>query len=311
VFEKNHLEFEKNQSVTRDYPSTQRLLILGCGDVGLRLIRWLRQRHRHDRLQIIATARRPEQATAIRHAGAMPMLIDLDNPISVKRLAAIASWVIVLAPPSERSAHQDLRSKLLIAQLRSQSIDAKLIYVSTTGVFGDSQGAWIDECFYPRPSQARSLRRLSAEQQWLAAFHAVRLRVPGIYAEDRLPLERIRQGKPCLRASEDSFSNHIHADDLAMILWLCLFRSPPARLYATVDSEPIQMGEWFDHLAKLYNLPAVPRVSAEAVKQAVSPMMWSFMQESRRIHNGRMHRELKPRLKAPSARRFLAQLVST
>lgn len=311
MFEKNHLEFEKNQSVTRDYPSTQRLLILGCGDVGLRLIRWLRQRHRHDRLQIIATARRAEQATAIRRAGAMPMLIDLDDPISVKRLAAIASWVIVLAPPSERSAHQDLRSKLLIAQLRSKSSDAKLIYVSTTGVFGDSQGAWIDECFYPRPSQARSLRRLSAEQQWLAAFHAVRLRVPGIYAEDRLPLERIRQGKPCMRASEDSYSNHIHADDLAMILWLCLFRSPPARLYATVDNEPLQMGEWFDHLAKLYNLPAVPRVSAAAVKQAVSPMMWSFMQESRRIHNGRMHLELKPRLKAPSARRFLAQLVST
>lgn len=311
MFEKNHLVFEKNQSVTRDYPSTQRLLILGCGDVGLRLIRWLRQRHRHDRLQIIATARRAEQATAIRHAGAMPMLIDLDDPKSVKRLAAIASWVIVLAPPSERSAHQDLRSKLLIAQLRSQSSDAKLIYVSTTGVFGDSQGAWIDECFYPRPSQARSLRRLSAEQQWLAACHAVRLRVPGIYAEDRLPLERIRQGKPCMRASEDSYSNHIHADDLAMILWLCLFRSQPARLYATVDNEPLQMGEWFDHLAKLYNLPAVPRVSAEAVKQAVSPMMWSFMQESRRIHNDRMLKELKPRLKAPNARGFLEQLIGT
>jgi len=311
VFEKNHLVFEKNQSVTRDYPSTQRLLILGCGDVGLRLIRWLRQRHRHDRLQIIATARRAEQAAAIRHAGAMPMLIDLDDPKSVKRLAAIASWVIVLAPPSERSAHQDLRSKLLIAQLRSQSSDAKLIYVSTTGVFGDSQGAWIDECFYPRPSQARSLRRLSAEQQWLAACHAVRLRVPGIYAEDRLPLERIRQGKPCMRASEDSYSNHIHADDLAMILWLCLFRSQPARLYATVDNEPLQMGEWFDHLAKLYNLPAVPRVSAEAVKQAVSPMMWSFMQESRRIHNDRMLKELKPRLKAPNARGFLEQLIGT
>jgi len=311
VFEKNHLVFEKNQSVTSDYPSTQRLLILGCGDVGLRLIRWLRQRHRHDRLQIIATARRAEQAAAIRHAGAMPMLIDLDDPKSVKRLAAIASWVIVLAPPSERSAHQDLRSKLLIAQLRSQSSDAKLIYVSTTGVFGDSQGAWIDECFYPRPSQARSLRRLSAEQQWLAACHAVRLRVPGIYAEDRLPLERIRQGKPCMRASEDSYSNHIHADDLAMILWLCLFRSQPARLYATVDNEPLQMGEWFDHLAKLYNLPAVPRVSAEAVKQAVSPMMWSFMQESRRIHNDRMLKELKPRLKAPNARGFLEQLIGT
>ena len=200
---------------------------------------------------------------------------------------------------------------MLIAQLRSQSSDAKLIYVSTTGVFGDSQGAWIDECFYPRPSQARSLRRLSAEQQWLAACHAVRLRVPGIYAEDRLPLERIRQGKPCMRASEDSYSNHIHADDLAMILWLCLFRSQPARLYATVDNEPLQMGEWFDHLAKLYNLPAVPRVSAEAVKQAVSPMMWSFMQESRRIHNDRMLKELKPRLKAPNARGFLEQLIGT
>jgi nucleoside-diphosphate-sugar epimerase len=186
-----------------------------------------------------------------------------------------------------------------------QAAIQKLIYVSTTGVFGDWQGAWIDETVTPRPSQPRSLRRLNAEQQLLQAFHAVRLRVPGIYAADRLPIDRIRQGKPCLEPQEDSYSNHIHADDLAMILWLSLFRAAPARLYAICDNEPLAMGDWFDHIARLHGLTPPPRASREAVKSAVSPMMWSFMQESRRIHNRRMHAEIRPRLKAPGARSFL------
>lgn len=316
----------KKPRLRLDYPSPQRLLILGCGDVGLRLIRWLRQVHRPEGLQIIATARRHEQALAIREAGATPILIDLDHQTAVKRLASLASWLIVLLPPSERLSDQDLRIKRLVAQWRAGTSDIasaassvqrrghttikKLIYVSTTGVFGDWQGAWIDETVTPRPKQARSLRRLHAEQQLLQAFHAVRLRVPGIYAEDRLPTDRIRQGKPCLEPQEDSYSNHIHADDLAIMLWLSLFRAAPGRLYAIVDNEPLAMGDWFDHIARLHGLPPPPRAPRETVSSAVSPMMWSFMQESRRIHNRRMHEEIRPRLKAPRARIFLEQMMS-
>ena len=326
-----------NLRLAPNYPSPARLLILGCGDVGLRLIRWLRQRHPPQRLQILASARRNAQAHAIREAGAMALTLDFDDPKTLHRLTALASWIVVLVPPSDRSASTDQRAQRIIAGLSRTgglflasgirgipmqpkaltpakpawpAAVPKLLYISTTGVFGDWNGAWIDETAKACATQARSLRRLHAELQFRQRCFAVRLRVPGIYAEDRLPLARIRDAKPCLQHDEDGYSNHIHADDLAYLLWLCLFRAPASRLYALVDNEPLKMGQWFDHIAKRHALPPVPRLSRLEVQSAVSPMMWSFMQESRRIRNLRMHREIQPRLKAPCATTFLDEALA-
>jgi len=300
------------KATSLNYPLPSRLLIIGCGDVGLRLIRQLRKLHPPQRLQILASARRSEQAQAIRDAGAIALKLDLDRPERLRQLAGLARWIVLAAPPSERHSSRDMRTRALIAKLQGKlnSPVSKLIYISTTGVFGDWGGNWIDETVKPRPILPRSLRRLDAERCLKESLGAVRLRVPGIYAEDRLPIARIQQGQPCLEGEEDSYSNHIHADDLASIVWLSLFRAPPARLYAVVDDEPMKMGEWFDRIAVRAGLAKVPRASREAVKAAVSPMMWSFMQESRRISNRRLHREIRPRLKAPSAGSFIDQALT-
>ena len=273
--------------------------------------------HPPGRLHIIASARRPEQAQAIREAGALALDMDFDRPRPFRQLAGLAPWIIIAVPPSERHHCQDLRSRELIAKLRANAgrhqgaAVAKLVYISTTGVFGDWEGGWIDETAKPRAKQARSLRRLDAEQCFTKAFHAVRLRAPGIYAEDRLPLRRIQQGLPAIVSDDDSYSNHIHADDLASIAWLSLFRAPPARLYAVVDNEPLKMGDWFDHIARCAGLEKLPRAPREAVQAAVNPMMWSFLQESRQIRNHRMLREIRPKLKAASARDFIDRVFST
>jgi len=295
-----------------DYPLPWRLLIVGCGDVGLRLIQRLRAVRGPAQLSILATARRTAQCEAIRQAGATPLLANLDQPGDVARLAALGQHAVILAPPGEGGV-RDHRSRRLVAAwaAATRSYPAPrpaFVYLSTTGVYGDCSGAWVDECSPARPQHDRSRRRWDAEEQWRSRLGAVRLRVPGIYAGDRLPLARIAQGLPCLDPGEDSYSNHIHAEDLAQLAWLALFRAGPGRLYTVADDEPLPMGQWFDAVAAAFGMPAVPRLPRAQAQLRVSPMMWSFMTESRRLRNSRMHRELRPRLIAPRARDYLLSI---
>jgi nucleoside-diphosphate-sugar epimerase len=134
------------------------------------------------------------------------------------------------------------------------------------------------------------------------------LRVPGIYAHDRLPLERLRAGSPALAPDDDVFTNHIHADDLARIAIAALFRGRRGRTYNTVDDSHLKMGDYFDAVADAFELPRPPRLPREQLKAAVSPMMYSFMAESRRLRNDRMKRELRVRLAWPTVAATLAGL---
>ena len=319
----------RNPAFHRYYRLPWRLLIVGCGDVGLRLIRRLRASHPASRIAIVATARRAEQQDAIRMAGAVPLRVDLDQRHEAARIAALGRRAVISAPPSEGGGTRDLRTRSLVAAWTSSRPKRTLprfgappagsqgtpgvapgafVYLSTTGVFGDHGGAWIDECAPALPGQDRSRRRLDAEQQWRTRLGAARLRIPGIYAQDRLPLERLAQGLPCVEASDDSYTNHIHAEDLAQIAWLALFRAKRGRQYVVVDDEPLPMGEWFDAIAKTFGLASPPRLARAQVRAQVSPMMWSFMRESRRLRNLRMRKELRPQLLAARARDYLLSL---
>jgi len=289
------------------------LLVVGCGDVGLRLIA---QRGGHpDRLRIIATARRPEQLAAIRKAGAIPLACNLDDRRSLTRLRALSNWLVHLAPPPAEGAG-DRRTRWLAAacaQRFAAWAPARLAYVSTTGVYGDCEGAQIDETRWLRPSNPRSARRVAAEQTLRAygrrtGARVSLLRAPGIYAEDRLPFERLRQGQPALLADEDVFTNHIHANDLANASWLALFRSRGGRSFNVCDDTDLKMGDYFDVVADATGLPRPPRMSRAEVATRVSPMMLSFMRDSRRIANTRMKRELRLRLRVPDVHALLALL---
>jgi nucleoside-diphosphate-sugar epimerase len=185
--------------------------------------------------------------------------------------------------------------------------------VSTTGVYGDCGGDQFDETRPVAPKNSRAVRRVDAERvlrQWALRAHARLsiLRVPGIYAADRLPLERLRQGTPALSAEEDVYTNHIHAEDLARIIALTLRRGASQRVYHTVDDSDMKMGEYFDVVADAFQLARPPRVSRPQLASQVSPMLLSFMSESRRLSNDRMQYELGVRLKYPTVAEFLQQL---
>ncbi|THC45038.1 NAD-dependent epimerase/dehydratase family protein [Massilia sp. Mn16-1_5] len=280
-----------------------RLLLLGCGDVGMRLLPLLVPRFR-----VFAVTRDESRTGELRALGAIPVVADLDRPASLARLRGLASRVVHLAPPQTEGA-LDLRTRRLTAILPE---GARLVYVSTSGVYGDCKGALIDETRGVAPKNARAARRVDAERvlrAWAmrSAGSVAILRVPGIYAADRLPLRRLREGTPALRAEDDVYTNHIQADDLARIVALALFRGLPGRVYHAADDTRLKMGDYFDLVADAYGLARPPRLAREDLRAAVSPMLLSFMSESRRLDNTRMRRELGVRLRYPDVHRALAQ----
>jgi nucleoside-diphosphate-sugar epimerase len=273
-----------------------RVLIVGCGDVGMRLLPLLTPHFR-----VFATTSQPERRAELRAAGAVPLVANLDHPASLRRLAGLAPWVVHLAPPPADGA-LDRRTRNLTAILPEQG---RLVYVSTTGVYGDCGGALFDESRPVAPRNPRALRRVDAERtlrRWAQGSGAALsiLRVPGIYAADRLPLKRLQQGTPALIEADDVYTNHIHADDLAAIIARALFRALPNRIYHAVDDSEMKMAEYFDAVADAHQLPRPPRLPRAELQQVVTPALLSFMSESRRLRNDRIKRELGVRLRYPT-----------
>ena len=270
-----------------------RLLILGCGDVGMRLLPLLRARFR-----VFAVTSQPARCAQLRAAGAVPIVANLDDRASLRRLAGLASMVVHLAPPLS-SGLLDRRTRNLGAILPEH---ARLVYVSTSGVYGDCGGAIVAETRPVAPANARARRRVDAERvlrEWGARRGAsvAILRVPGIYADERLPLKRLREGTPALAAADDVYTNHIHADDLARIIERALWRGRPGRVYHASDDSVLKMAEYFDAVADTFGLPRAPRLPRAELQQVVTPMLLSFMSESRRMDNTRIRRELGVRLR--------------
>jgi nucleoside-diphosphate-sugar epimerase len=272
-----------------------RLLIVGCGDVGMRLLPQVAKRFR-----VFAVTSQPARCAELRAAGAIPVVADLDRPETLKRLGRLAPWVVHLAPPPKQGA-LDLRTRNLTAILPEGT---RVVYISTTGVYGDRQGALIDETAPRAPRNARAQRRVDAEQvlrAWAVGTggRVAILRAPGIYAAQRLPLERLRQGTPALAAQDDVYTNHIHADDLAGLALLALFRARPGRAYNASDDTHMKMGDYFDLVADAFGLPRPPRLPRAELERVVSPVQLSFMSESRRLGNRRIKDELRARLRHP------------
>lgn len=284
-----------------------RLLIVGCGDVGMRLLPLLAGRFR-----IFALTSQRERAASLRAAGAVPIVADLDRPATLRRLRGLADWVVHLAPPQPEGG-VDRRTRHLAAALGKA---ARLVYVSTSGVYGDCGGELVRESRPVAPRNARAGRRVDAERvlrAWALAggSRLAILRVPGIYAADRLPLKRLEQGTPALRPEDDVYTNHIHADDLARIVALALFRAPGGgRVLHAVDDTRMKMGDYFDAVADAFKLARPPRLPRAELQAVVTPTLLSFMSESRRLDNTRLKRELRVRLRYPDVAAALAQVQS-
>jgi len=284
----------------------KRILIIGCGDVGERLVR----RYRHQ-AHFFALTRSVAGAARLRALGVKPIVGDLDQPSTLLRLPRVDGVFHFAPPPAEGAS--DTRTRHLLRALARQAHPDKLVYISTSGVYGDCGGAWVQESRATAPVNARARRRVDAETQlrnWGARQHVnvAILRAPGIYAADRLPLERIRRGTPALIADEDSYTNHIHADDLARLAWVAMFRARPQRIYHAVDAQPMKMGDWFDSCADAFDLPRPPRVTRAAADGLLSEALLSFLRESRQLSNRRATHELRFRYLYPSSHALLKEI---
>lgn len=287
------------------------LLIVGMGDVGKRLA------GAHPHIRTLGVARSAPSALSIREAGGVPVAADLDRRERLTRLAGLSPWIVHLAPPPSESS-SDSRTRHLIAALgkaaaKRGSLPRRMVYISTSGVYGNCDGTRV---FEHRPTAARNgraIRRVDAERQLrrFASRHDIKLailRAPGIYAADRLPIERIRKQTPAVLQSEDSYTNHIHADDLANLVWLALFRGKNNRVYHAVDDSVKKMGDYFDMVADHFGLPRCPRISRAEAQQVLSPALLSFLNESRILDNTRLKAELRARLNYPGVETFLASV---
>jgi nucleoside-diphosphate-sugar epimerase len=292
-----------NQSPLGALPSRfkrERLLIIGCGDVGQRVVRV--QRHMH----VVALTSSPERVGALRAQGVTPVVGNLDETASLQRLAGWATRVLHLAPPPLQGS-TDPRTLALTRMLMRRSAPLSVVYGSTSGVYGDCAGAWVNENRMVNPITPRAQRRVDAEARvrYLGRLRSspVRvsvLRIPGIYAPDReggTPRERLLRGTPVLAQADDVFTNHIHADDLARACQMALWRGKPQRVYNVNDDSQLLMGDYFDMAAGLYALAKPPRISREQAQVELPAMQLSFMSESRRMVNTRMKRELRLQLR--------------
>lgn len=279
------------------------LLIVGCGDVGLRVARLLQARW-----CVIALTSSAARIAELRAVGVRPLVGNLDEPATLARLAGLADAVLHLAPPPPQGA-TDPRTANLLRALALKGRVERIVYGSTSGVYGDCGGASIDETRAVNPATDRARRRVDAERRlrWYGRAFGARvtlLRIPGIYAGDRAgghPRERLARGTPVLAPEFDVFTNHIHADDLARACVAALHRGAPQRVLHVSDDTALKMGDYFDLAADLCGLARPRRVGLEEARATLSPMQLSFMGESRRLRNGRLKRELRLHLRYPTA----------
>ncbi|APW43727.1 SDR family oxidoreductase [Rhodoferax saidenbachensis] len=280
----------------------ERVLVVGCGDVGQRVARNLQPR-----VRLLALTSNVTRVAALRAQGVTPLLGNLDQAATVRRLAGLATRVVHLAPPPGEG-WTDPRTRSLLQTLRRRGLPRSVVYGSTSGVYGNCDGAWVAESRAVNADTPRAMRRVDAEQnlRFFGRATGVRssiLRIPGIYAPDReggTPRTRLLKGTPVLQAADDVYTNHIHADDLARACVLALWRGGAQRVYNVNDDTVLKMGDYFDLAADLYGLPRPPRVARAGAGQQLSLQLLSFMGESRRLVNTRLKRELGLRLRYPT-----------
>lgn len=283
------------------------VLIIGCGDIGLRLAELCRP------ASVTGVVRSEQSVARLLARGIVPSILDLDSAIGAGQLPAASHELYYLAPPPPHG-DSDPRVGAVCAALVGSNRPRKVVYLSTTAVYGDCNGRWIDETAPLRPGSARGRRRLDAERQWLGWGEAqgipvVVLRVPGIYGPGRLPVDRLRQGLPVLAEQESPFTNRIHADDLARVCLLAMKRGCAGEAYNVSDGHPTSMCDYFNRIADALGIPRPPAVDRATAERELSASMLSFLNESKRIVNTKMCQDLGVRLRYPDLERGLAALL--
>ena len=275
------------------------VFIIGCGYVGRRLAQeWLSRE-----ASVAALARNPESGDKLAKLGVSPVPGDLDDIWSLRRLDVAEKLVYYLAPPPSGGTN-DPWMRNFVAALPANRLPGRCILVSTTGIYGNHQGAWVDEETEPRPATDRARRRLDAERvlrTWgrVRQVPVVVLRVAGIYGPDRLPLARLQAGEPLVREQECPYTNRIHVDDLVQACVAAADYGVADNVYNVCDGTPGTMTEYFNTVAEIFGLPRPPVLTMEQARTRLTPGMLSYLSESRRLRNDKMLSELRVRLRYP------------
>ena len=282
------------------------VLIVGCGYIGRRVAALLQA----DKFRVTGCVRSKQSAAQLNAAGTGSLIVDLDQPAATPGWAGGFDEVFYFAPPPAQG-EQDPRMQVFLQALDNDVPPRRVVYISTSAVYGDCQGAWISESQPVNPATPRGRRRLDAEQQLTAwcdshGMDWILLRVPGIYGPERLPLVRLRDGTPVLREQDSPYTNRIHADDLAAVCVAAMRSTRTNTIYNVSDGHPSNMTDYFFKVADAAGLLRPPTVSRSEAQRVLSAGMLSFLQDSRRMSNTKMLDELAIELQYPDLETGLA-----
>lgn len=286
----------------------RKLFVIGCGDIGVRTARMAMQ----EGIESSGLVRSAERAERLNRGGIHAQLGNLDDPDSLRGLDLSGSLALYCVPPPGGGI-SDPRAEAFCAALTGTTKPARLVYLSTSGVYGDCSDTVVTEKTVPKPQTARARRRLAAEQTFLRwgeenGVAVIILRVTGIYGPGRIPMDKILGRHPLLNEQEAGPTNRIHADDLAAVCLAALLRGEHGDIYNASDGEPSTMTAYFNAIADIMGVPRAPQVSLAEARSVMTPLMYSYMTESRRIDNKKMLEKLGIRLRYPTLAEGLAAI---
>jgi len=293
-----------------NHKRSQEALIIGCGDIGVRIARLLQ----HGDGKVCGLARSEESAGRLRNFSIEPVMGNLDDPTSLAALPISGKVVFYLAPPPGGGPF-DSRMRNFCQSLGPEQLPSRVIYMSTSGVYGDCGGKWVTEDTPVNPQTSRAQRRVDAEntlQAWgrAQAVPVIILRVTGIYGPGRLPLARIQQGHPVLCEAESPPTNRIHADDLAIVCVRTAEHAVDGDIFNVSDGQPGTMTQYFNVTCDLLGLPHLPQVDMAEAKKVMNPMMLSYLTETRRMDNRKLRERLDITLKYPDLESGLRNVIA-
>ncbi|MHB1397757.1 MAG: SDR family oxidoreductase [Trichloromonadaceae bacterium] len=287
-----------------------RVLIIGCGDIGLRVARLALA----EGAAVTGLVRSEPKGDWLKAQGVTPLLADFDDPATLTGLPTAGAVVYYLAPPPG-GGYSDPRARNFCAAVASGGLPAKLVYVSTSGVYGDCGNDLVTEQTPVNPQTSRARRRLDAEQTLLAwglaqGVPVVILRVTGIYGPGRLPVSRLLAGHPVLREEESPSTNRIHADDLARVCFAAAAKAGHGEVFNVSDGEGGTMSQYFFAVADALQLSRPAAITMAQARQVMNPLMLSYLNESRRMSNAKMLKELGITLRYPTLAAGLQAVVA-
>jgi len=285
--------------VIKDKPF-KHILIIGCGDIGIRVAKIWKKASK----SVFAVARSESSIDSFRQQHIHACQADLDNVDSLKSLPSKQALLYYFAPPPA-TGQKDTRMTHFLDNVDEKHLPAHIIYISTSGVYGDQRGEVINEETPANPQVDRAKRRYDAEQQlrqWGInnSVDITILRVGGIYGPGRLPLKRLQDKVPMLHEHLSPQTNRIHADDLAQICVAAAIKDTAGEIYNVSDGTNSNMTEYFNTIADFCDLERPPLVDWDEAEKTISPGMLSYLRESRKMDNSKMINELEIELIYPT-----------